>query len=204
MRVTYLVFVVAVGLTTGVFGQDWITSPSYFSHSPETGQRVAQFAEKVTPMLHTDPYTTQSGNRHVRSSVQAGNSATHTHIVEQWGGQTVRPYGEWRFPFRPYSAPYPAWGPPPNYYGYGRGGFGGGGGGFGGGGFGGGGFGGGGFGGGGAGAVGPGQFDPYAPRDYSGGDPRTRNRPYDDGRYPSSRRGDDPTRRYEPYTPRGY
>ena len=133
-------------------------------------------------MLHTDPNRTESGMRHVRSSIQAGNSAIQTHVVERWGSQAVRPYGEWRFPYRPYSTPYPNWGRPPNYYGRGGGGFGGGGA-----------------------ASGPGAaFDPYAPRDYSGGDPRTRNRPYDDGRYPSSRRGDDPTRRFEPYTPRGY
>jgi len=191
MRLPLLVSVAfAFSLTSGTSSaQDWIASPSYYSHSPETGERIAQFAEKVTPMLHTDPYTTQSGMRHVRNSVQAGGSATHTHIVEQWGGQNVRPYGEWRFPFRPYSAPYPYWGPPPNYGGRGYNGRG--------------------YGGPGGGAgvgIGPGTgaFDPYAPRDYSGGDPRTRNRPYDDGRYPSSRRGDDPTRRYEPYTPRGY
>jgi hypothetical protein len=133
--------------------------------------------------------------RHVRSSVQAGGSASHTHIVEQWGNNPVRPYGEWRFPYRPYSAPYSEWGPPNNYLG-GRP------------------FIGGGFGG--RAGIGPGagiglgqqginrNIAPYAPRNYPGGDPRTRDRPYDDGRYPSHRRGDDPTRRFEPYTPRGY
>jgi hypothetical protein len=82
MRLPLLVSVAfAFSLTSGTSSaQDWIASPSYYSHSPETGERVAQFAEKVTPMLHTDPYTTQGGMRHVRNSVQAGGVRdTHTY-----------------------------------------------------------------------------------------------------------------------------
>lgn len=191
MRTRTIVFAASLWLlaASAVWGQSWVTSPSYFTHDPQTGQRVSQYAEKAPSMLHTNPNRTQSGMRHVRVSLQAGNSASHTHVVEQWGAQPVRPYGEWRFPYRPYGVPYGLWGPPPNvFWGAPWGGVAGGGG----------------VGGGAGGAVVVPPFDPYAPRDYSSGDPRTRNRPYDDGRYPSSRRGDDPTRRFEPYTPRGW
>jgi hypothetical protein len=92
-------------------GADWITAPSYYTHDPQSGQRVDQY----TPI---GPFYTfgrsdylQSGYRHTRSSIQAGTSVDHMHIVEEWG-RPVRPYGEWRFPFRPYSVPYSLWGPP--------------------------------------------------------------------------------------------
>jgi hypothetical protein len=48
---------------------------------------------------------------HFRSSLQFGPSADHYHRVEQWG-PPIQPYGEWRFPFRPYSVPYDQWGAP--------------------------------------------------------------------------------------------
>ncbi len=43
--------------------------------------------------------------------MQVGQSADHMHVVEEWG-RPVRPYGEWRFPYRPYSVPYQLWGAP--------------------------------------------------------------------------------------------
>ena len=55
--------------------------------------------------------TGRSGYRHYRSTIQAGGSADNLHIVEEWG-RPVRPYGEWRFPYRPYSVPYSQWGQP--------------------------------------------------------------------------------------------
>jgi hypothetical protein len=100
---------------------DWITDPSYYSHDPQTGERVTQY----TPIgpFYTFARTDylRSGYRHTRSSIQAGHSADHMHVVEEWG-RAVRPYGEWRFPFRPYSVPYDLWGPPP-FAGAGWGGF---------------------------------------------------------------------------------
>lgn len=90
---------------------DWITAPSHYTHDPVTGERVTQYSP-VGP-FYTFPRADyrKSGYRHTRSSIQAGRSADHLHIVEEWG-RPVRPYGEWRFPYRPYSVPYPAWGPP--------------------------------------------------------------------------------------------
>ncbi len=92
-------------------GADWITAPSYYTHDPSTGQRVDQYSPIGPFYTYARPDFTRSGYRHLRSSIQVGNSADHMHVVEEWG-QPVRPYGEWRFPFRPYSVPYAAWGPP--------------------------------------------------------------------------------------------
>jgi hypothetical protein len=101
-------FVTAPAAAAGA--ADWIVAPSYYTHDPQTGQRTDQY----TPIgpFYTFARTDymQSGYRHTRSSLQAGLSMDHMHIVEEWG-RPVRPYGEWRFPFRPYSVPYPMWGP---------------------------------------------------------------------------------------------
>jgi hypothetical protein len=100
-------------------GADWITAPSYYTHDPQLGTRVDQY----TPIgpFYTFARTDymQSGYRHTRSTIQAGQSMDQMHIVEEWG-RPVRPYGEWRFPFRPYSVPYQLWGAP--YAGLGGGG----------------------------------------------------------------------------------
>jgi hypothetical protein len=57
----------------------------------------------------------QNGYRHIQSVIRSANGETadYLHVVEQWGPVPVRPYGEWQFPYRPYSVPYPWWGPPP-------------------------------------------------------------------------------------------
>ena len=112
---TYRTFVAAIaaGLLVAYVadGADWITAPSYYTHDPATGQRVDQYSPIGPFYTYARPDFTRSGYRHLRSSIQVGNSADHMHVVEEWG-QPVRPYGEWRFPFRPYSVPYAAWGPP--------------------------------------------------------------------------------------------
>jgi len=87
---------------------DWTTMPSSYTHTQ--GARVNQFAQGVQPVIYERPDYQRSGFRHFRSSLQVGNSADHIHIVDQWG-PSVRPYGEWRYPYRPYSVPYPGWGP---------------------------------------------------------------------------------------------
>ncbi len=92
-------------------GADWIVAPSYYTHDPMSGQRVSQYTPVGPFYSYARPDFVRSGFRHTRSSIQAGNSADHMHIVEEWG-RPVRPYGEWRFPFRPYSVPYGLWGPP--------------------------------------------------------------------------------------------
>lgn len=106
-----LLSMLGVAICSACCGAEWITAPSYYTHDPQTGQRVDQY----TPIgpFYTFARTDylQSGYRHTRSSIQAGTSMDHLHIVEEWG-RPVRPYGEWRFPYRPYSVPYALWGPP--------------------------------------------------------------------------------------------
>ena len=101
-----------------LYGGDWLTVPSYYSHDPQTGQRVQQYSPIGPFYTYQRGDYRRSGYRQTRSSIQAGGSADHMHIVEEWGNP-VRPYGEWRFPYRPYSVPYDAWGPPPFAGGYG-------------------------------------------------------------------------------------
>ena len=96
--------------TIATFAGDWITEPSYYTHDPNSGERVRQY----TPIgpFYTYPRGdfTRSGFRHTRSSIQVGGSADNYHLTEEWG-KPIQPYGEWRFPYRPYSVPYDAWGP---------------------------------------------------------------------------------------------
>ncbi len=88
---------------------DWTTLPSTFTHDA-TGNRVDQYAEGMQPTSNESPDRQRSGYRHTRSTLQAGNSSDNFHIVDRWGGP-VQPYGEWRYPYRPYSVPFGAWGP---------------------------------------------------------------------------------------------
>ena len=92
-------------------GQDWLTMPGPYSHDPVSGQRVSQYAQVEAPKVPVDPTFRSSGYTHLRSTLAYGQSADNYHRVESWG-DPVRPYGEWRFPYRPFSTPYPNWGPP--------------------------------------------------------------------------------------------
>ncbi len=153
-------FVVALIAAPSAFAIEWLTAPSYYTHDRVNGQRVNQFAQIGPFYYYHRPDFIRSGYRHYRSSIQVAGSADNLHIVEEFGNP-VRPYEEWRFPYRPFSVPYDQWGPsfnglgPGGVFAPGGGGWGGGfpGGGWGGGGFPGGGFPGGGFPGGGGPAV---------------------------------------------------
>ena len=90
---------------------DWLTLPGNYSHDGFSGQRVSQYAPVELPTAPQGPPLRSSGYTHFRSTLAYGQSADNYHRVEQWG-DPVRPYGEWRFPFRPYSTPYPNWGAP--------------------------------------------------------------------------------------------
>lgn len=114
-------FAAAMLLFGGAAGAaDWILAPSTFTHDPQTGERVSQYAPIEPVYVQTRPDYLKSGYRHNRSSIYSGDGADHHHVVEQWG-RPVRPYGEWLHPYRPYSVPYHLWGPPyaglsfPNY-----------------------------------------------------------------------------------------
>jgi hypothetical protein len=114
-------------LTQCASAADWLVAPSYYTHDPTTGQRVTQYAEIGPYYYYHRPDFQRSGYRNYRSTIQTGNSADNLHMVEEYG-RPVRPYEEWRFPYRPYSVPYDAWGPP--FGGLNGGGYGGYGGGF--------------------------------------------------------------------------
>jgi hypothetical protein len=103
---------IALGGLRAARADDWIFLPSYYTHDPATGQRVAQFAPVVTPCVEIDPTYQRSGYVHNESTLQVGDSAVHTHIVETWGqGTNIRPYDEWLYPYRPGATPYnPGWG----------------------------------------------------------------------------------------------
>ncbi len=108
-------FIVLLSLVT--FGpryapaSNWLTMPSTYTHDPSTGARVSQYSPIAAPTAAVVSNFQTSGYTHTRSSLAYGQSADNYHRVEQWGAP-VRPYGEWRFPNRPYSSPYPNWGPP--------------------------------------------------------------------------------------------
>jgi hypothetical protein len=141
MRLHVLIFVAtATAGSIGTFASpgeaaDWITAPSTFTHDPTTAERVAQYSPIGPFYYYQRPDYMKSGYRHLRSTIDLGNSSDSLHIVEEWG-RPVRPYDEWRFPYRPFSVPYDAWGPPFGGLGGGNGMFPYSGGGFGGGGFG--------------------------------------------------------------------
>ena len=92
----------------------WIFRPSYFSHHPTTGQRVAQYAPEPTSYSREDPTYLESGYRHNQQILRsADGSADRQHIVQTWGkGELIRPYGEWEFPYRAGATPYGPWGNP--------------------------------------------------------------------------------------------
>ena len=87
----------------------WIFRPGYYTHSPVTGQRVAQYEPEQPSIVPTDPTYQESGYRH--QLVQAGNDRLN--IVQTWGaGTAIRPYGEWEYPYRAGATPFGPWGNP--------------------------------------------------------------------------------------------
>lgn len=91
-----------------------MTWPSTYTHDPERGERIDQYALPVEPFVRFQPDFQRSGMRHYRSTLQAGQTSDNIHIVEQWG-QNIVPYEQWRFPYRPYGVPYDQWGPQAPY-----------------------------------------------------------------------------------------
>ena len=110
--VVVLSLVASVGVATAE--TNWVFSPSYYSHEPLSGQRVAQFAPAESRQVRVDPTYMESGYRHNRSTIRgAGGSADRFHVVQTWGaGESIRPYGEWQRPFREGATPYGPWGNP--------------------------------------------------------------------------------------------
>jgi hypothetical protein len=115
--IRHLAFVVALAAAAAaVSGAEasWIFAPSYYSHDPAGGGRVAQFAPEVASFAPVDPTFTRSGYRHNRTTLRGtSGTADRLHMVETWGaGENIRPYGEWQRPFRAGATPYGPWGNP--------------------------------------------------------------------------------------------
>lgn len=92
----------------------WIFQPSTYSHDPQSGQRVTQYAAKAPAYAPDDPTYQRSGYIHNRTSLRGvAGSIDRRHYVETWGaGEAIRPYGEWEFPFRAGATPFGPWGNP--------------------------------------------------------------------------------------------
>ena len=104
--------VIASGWVAGPsWSADWIVAPSYYTHDPSTGKRVAQYSPIGPVYVYGRPDYAESGFQHYRSSITFGGSSDNYYRVREWG-RPVRPYGEWLRPFRPYSVPYPLWDSP--------------------------------------------------------------------------------------------
>jgi hypothetical protein len=92
----------------------WIFQRSYFSHDPDTGQRVDQYEPEQVSYYKDDPTYIESGYRHYQFELLGrGGTADRLHVVQTWGlGDLIRPYGEWEFPYRAGATPYGPWGNP--------------------------------------------------------------------------------------------
>ncbi len=102
----------AVSAGTAATGTgEWAFKPSYFSHDPANGQRVAQYAPGEKAYVQINNYR-RSGYRQQRIKINGvSGSSDNIHIVETWGdGENIRPYGEWQRPFRAGATPYGPWG----------------------------------------------------------------------------------------------
>ena len=105
------IFVLSSFLAVSAQASDvsWIFGPGYYTHSPVTGERVAQYQPPQPSIVPADPTYQESGYRHVL--IQAGNDRLN--IVQTWGaGTAIRPYGEWEYPYRAGATPYGPWGNP--------------------------------------------------------------------------------------------
>lgn len=89
---------------------EWMTYRSTYTHDAY-GQRVDQHTRPVEPLSPDQGNLVRSGYRNYRSTIQGSTSADNLHITHEWG-RPVMPYEHWRFPYRPFGAPYDQWGPP--------------------------------------------------------------------------------------------
>ena len=103
------VLVTCLASTASASEVSWMFQPGYYTHSPVTAKRVAQYEPERPSYVIVDPTYQESGYRH--ELVQSGNDIVN--IVQTWGqGTAIRPYGEWEFPYRPGATPYGPWGNP--------------------------------------------------------------------------------------------
>jgi hypothetical protein len=103
------VLVVFLASTAAASEVSWMFQPGYFTHSPTSGQRVAQYEPEQPSYVNVDPTYQESGYRH--QLIYVGTDVLN--LVQTWGqGTAIRPYGEWEFPYRAGATPYGPWGNP--------------------------------------------------------------------------------------------
>ena len=108
-----LVALAAVSQAAPAAEKSWVFRPSYYTHDPASGDRVSQFARPAPAYVREDPTYQQSAYRHSTTTRLYGESSDHLHIVETWGqGESIRPYGEWLYPYRAGATPFGPWGNP--------------------------------------------------------------------------------------------
>jgi len=103
-----IIFVLSTIITTAAQASDvsWIFRPGFYTHSPVTGQRVTQYEPPAPSIVPTDPTYQESGYRH--QLIQQGTEWLN--LVQTWGaGTSIRPYGEWEFPYRAGATPFGPW-----------------------------------------------------------------------------------------------
>ncbi len=95
-------------------GPSWIFAPSFYSHDPETGRRVVQYAPLPTVYPPYDPTYQESGFHYTQEILRGPNGSIDAmHLIQSWGrGDQIRPYGEWEYPYRAGATPYGPWGNP--------------------------------------------------------------------------------------------
>jgi hypothetical protein len=93
---------------------EWIFRRSTYSHDPDSGERLVQYAPEKQSYSREDDTYMESGYRHLQVGLRgADGSYDHTNIVQTWGlGTAIRPYGEWEFPYRAGATPFGPWGNP--------------------------------------------------------------------------------------------
>jgi hypothetical protein len=103
----------ALTCTRPAAADGWLFRPSTFSHDAD-GNRVAQYQPERPTFFRFDDTYMESGYRHSHISIPGGDgSYDHLHVVQTWGlGESIRPYGEWLYPYRAGATPYGPWGNP--------------------------------------------------------------------------------------------
>jgi hypothetical protein len=94
-------------------GSSWIFMQGRYTHSPETGKRVTQYAPLPTVYAPYDPTYRESAFHYTQEIIRGPNGSIDAlHMTQSWGREQVRPYGEWQYPYRAGATPYGPWGNP--------------------------------------------------------------------------------------------
>lgn len=99
---------VFASIATPSYAQTGIFAQSYFTHDPDTGTRVPQYAENAPSIAPAGINYQISGYRYLQSNIRgAGGGVDRQLFVEQWGNgqglrdaQTERDFQAFQQPFR--------------------------------------------------------------------------------------------------------